>query len=191
MDSSRVFHECTGEQNQVVLRHPIIHFPTSLGDGSEWVSEQAKEWAQRSARAKRVVWNNNYLISTYGKICSCRYLRQIWHQHVFPLLTPDEEKKKVFPSSSRRQFWNRCYRCHSLLSPAVIYLSAVSISRKRKMQKYVTFDSRNMLTIENIEIEKVLWYTRGTGTPIYWLIFTGWLVFRKDWTCARRLISNQ
>ena len=43
-------------QNQVVLRHRIIHFPTSLG-----VSERANEWASErmndhsSARAKRAV----------------------------------------------------------------------------------------------------------------------------------------
>ena len=159
----------------------------------EWVSERASERmsaAERASKASSVeqqlshfyIWENLFLSLFAADLTStCFPPPYSWWR----------KKKKVFPSSSRRQFWNRCYRCHSLLSPAVIYLSAVSISRKRKMQKYVTFDSRNMLTIENIEIEKVLWYTRGTGTPIYWLIFTGWLVFRKDWTWARRLISNQ
>ena len=39
-------------QSQVVFRHLIIHFPTSLR-----VSERANEWAQQSARTNRAVWS--------------------------------------------------------------------------------------------------------------------------------------
>ena len=39
-------------QNQIILRHRVIHCPMSLG-----VSEQANEWAQRSAQAKQAVWS--------------------------------------------------------------------------------------------------------------------------------------
>ena len=45
---------CTVGQNQVVLRHLIIHFPMRSGV-SEWVSEQVNEWAQWSALEKRAV----------------------------------------------------------------------------------------------------------------------------------------
>ena len=41
---------CTVAQNQVILRHRIIHFPMSSG-----VSEWANEWAQLSTRAKHAL----------------------------------------------------------------------------------------------------------------------------------------
>ena len=43
---------CDMDQNRMILRQLIIHFPTSSG-----VSEWAYEWAQRSVWAKRAVWN--------------------------------------------------------------------------------------------------------------------------------------
>ena len=43
-------NQCTMGQNQVILRHGIIHFTTSVGVSE--VSERANEWAQRSKASK-------------------------------------------------------------------------------------------------------------------------------------------
>ena len=59
LESAKTRHHfighCTAGQNQVVLGHLIIHFPTS--EGVSGVSKRANECAQQSARAKRAVWS--------------------------------------------------------------------------------------------------------------------------------------